>query len=137
VRHFAGSAILARYEGVVRYELVVHRAPPPTLHLLRIACKQARYAIELFDGALGKRAQPLDETLVRAQDSLGQLHDAVVAHDEVQRLAEQVPSNTGLATYAVALAAEGESLRTAFDPIWQEFSSQPFHEELASLLGRL
>lgn len=137
VRHFAGNAILARYEGVMRYELVVQGAPPPTLHQLRIACKQTRYAIELFDGALGKRARPLDETLVRAQDTLGQFHDAVVAHDEVQRLAEQVPSNTGLATYAVALAAERESLRITFDPIWQELSGQPFHEELAILLGRL
>jgi CHAD domain-containing protein len=134
VRHFAGSAIWARYEAVLRYETVAPDAPPETLHQVRIACKQLRYATEMFEDALGERVQPLLEVLVRTQDHLGELHDAVVALDMVSRLNERHPAR-GLAVYAAALAAERDRLHQTFAPLWVQISGEDFHRDLLGAVG--
>jgi triphosphatase len=136
VRHFAGSTVWAQREAVLRYETVVADAPPPVLHQVRIACKQLRYAIELFEDALGPRVQPLLDLLVRAQDHLGGLHDAVVALDLVNQVRDRHP-NAGLAVYAAALAAERDQLHRTFTPLWQRISGEDFHDDLLGALGNL
>ncbi len=134
VRHFAASAIWARYEAVLRFETVMPDAPPPVLHQVRIACKQLRYAIELFEDALGARVQPLLDLLIRVQDHLGSLHDAVVALELVNQVHDRHP-NTGLAVYAAALAAERDQLHRTFAPLWQQISGKDFRDDLLGVLG--
>ncbi len=89
VRHFAGAAIWRRYQDVLNFEGELPGAPPPHLHQLRIACKRLRYAIEMFEPALGEGAKPLTEALVAVQDHLGELQDTVVALQTAQEMREQ------------------------------------------------
>ncbi len=136
VRHFAGSAIWARYEAVMRFETVAPEAPPPVLHQIRIACKQLRYDIELFEDALGPRARPLLDLLVQAQDHLGTLHDAVVTLD-LEGQVRKRQSAAGLAIYAAALAAERDQLQRAFAPLWARLSGPELHDDLLAAVGGL
>ncbi|HEY1388186.1 MAG TPA: CHAD domain-containing protein [Ktedonobacterales bacterium] len=136
VKHFAGGAIWRRYEAVMRYETVVATAPPLMLHQVRIACKQLRYAVELFEDALSVRAQALLDILVHAQDHLGNLHDAIVALDLVNEVRDKHPK-PGLDVYAAALEAERDQLHRTFAPLWRQISGPAFHDDMLSTLGAL
>jgi inorganic triphosphatase YgiF len=137
VRHFAGSTIWLRYEAVLGYETVVRDASPPVLHRLRIACKRLRYALELFEGELGKGTQPLIKALVKVQDHLGTLQDCVVALNLVAALSAKHPANAGLRTYAVALGGERDQLQETFASLWNDLSDAGFGQELAELIANL
>jgi CHAD domain-containing protein len=137
VRHFAGSAIWRRYEAVLNFETVVGSAPPPVLHTLRIACKRLRYTLELFEGELGKATQPLIKALVRVQDHLGALQDAVVALRRVEALLGEHSGDTGLAAYAAALAAQRDHYQATAAALWSELSDPGFGQELAGLIAGL
>jgi CHAD domain-containing protein len=137
VRHFAGSAIWGRYEEVLNFETALADAPPVTLHALRIACKRLRYTLELFEGELGKGTQPLVKALVKVQDHLGALQDAVVELALVNELRERAPEDTGLATYAKALEEQRDRMRRGFPALWQDLSDPGFTQELAELIAGL
>jgi triphosphatase len=137
VRHFAGGAIWRRYEAVLSYETVAHDAPAPLLHRLRIACKRLRYALEIFERELGKGAQPLIGAIVKVQDHLGALQDAVVALDLVTSLHKTHPDELGLRRYADALAEERDRLLATFPAIWNDLSDAGFGQELAELIAGL
>jgi CHAD domain-containing protein len=137
VRHYVPGAIWQRYEDVLRFECAMPGAPPPTLHRLRIACKRLRYALEMFEPALGPATQPLVETLVQAQDHLGALQDSVVALQTVDDLREQHTENIGLAMYARSLAVNRDELRATFEPLWLRLGGAPFRHDLAELLAGL
>src|SRR5262249_29957743 len=80
VRHVAGDAIWKRYEAVLSFEeAVAGFASTEQLHALRIACKQLRYALELFSDASDPCATSLMQTLKQVQDHLGELQDSVYA----------------------------------------------------------
>jgi CHAD domain-containing protein len=137
VRHFAGSAIWGRYEAVLNFESALAGAPPETLHALRIACKRLRYTLELFEGELGKGTQPLIKAIVKVQDHLGNLQDAVVELALVQSLRDRAPDDAGLAAYADELAHQREQLRCDFPALWQVLSDPGFSQELAELIAGL
>jgi CHAD domain-containing protein len=62
-------------------------APSDTeLHRLRIRGKRARYAGELAEAAVGKRARRFVERAKNVQDVLGEHQDAVVADERVREL---------------------------------------------------
>lgn len=161
VRHFVGGAIWERYEDVLRYECELPGAAPPELHQLRIACKRLRYAIEMFEPALGERAKPILEVLVAVQDHLGALQDTVVAlatvqelrgderdhdhhhphdrtrhrHDGDQAMADE--ERVALGSYADALALHRDELKVSFAPLWTEISDERFRASLAELIAEL
>ncbi len=137
VRNFAGSAIWRHYEDVQRFDTVIADASPATLHLLRIAGKRLRYAVDLFEKALGKRAEPATELLTRMQDHLGDFHDVVVALDLVEGVARKNPGNQGLLIFASALAAQRDELHRTFPALWSEVSGRDFRERLAGAIARL
>jgi len=137
VRHFAGSAIWRHYEIVLSYETVIHGAPPGVLHELRIACKRLRYTLELFESELGKVTRPLLNLLANVQDHLGELHDTVVALDEVDALLLEHPANVGLGAYAVMLAQERDQLQDEFLPLWNDLNDAGVSQELAELIAAL
>jgi len=67
-------------------DVMLHPAQPPSIDrgrhragVRRVEVKHLRYALELFEPALGEQAQPLLVALVAAQDHLGELHDAEIA----------------------------------------------------------
>ena len=59
----------------------------PELHEARKAYKQARYAVEVFEDAGGKRAKKLVKSLTKLQDVLGAHQDSVVAREILRDLA--------------------------------------------------
>lgn len=82
------------------------------IHALRLAVKRLRYALEFFQGVLGKDARAFAHRLGRLQDDLGHYNDLCVA---VQRLG-QAAARAGVANTDFAtgwLAAQKEGLRTA------------------------
>ena len=68
------------------------------LHKLRIHSKRARYAAELARASRGAPAARFIKSVTRLQDVLGEHHDAVVALDELRRLASMVDSRPGAFT---------------------------------------
>jgi CHAD domain-containing protein len=66
------------------------------LHVVRIALKKLRYAVELRDDFAGVRTTPDLSTLKRAQEVLGRMHDLQMLMDRVRRV--QVSSPTTDAT---------------------------------------
>ena len=79
VRHYAGSALLRRYEEVRQFELLIDGATSEQLHDLRISCKHLRYTLELFEPALPDTVGAVTKVVTDMQEHLGDLHDADVA----------------------------------------------------------
>ena len=63
---------------------------PVELHLLRIAGKRVRYALELFAPVLAADVKPAVRRFVELQDCLGLHQDAVVAQQRLAALAREV-----------------------------------------------
>lgn len=79
VRHYAGSALLRRYEEVRQFELLIDGATSEQLHDLRIRCKHLRYTLELFEPALPDTVHAVTKLVTDMQEYLGNLHDTDVA----------------------------------------------------------
>jgi CHAD domain-containing protein len=79
VRDCAGSVLLYKYEIVQAHREGLDTASSRDLHRLRVEAKRLRYALELFEDALGAGTKALIATLIEAQDQLGALQDAEVA----------------------------------------------------------
>jgi CHAD domain-containing protein len=65
------------------------------LHAVRIATKKLRYALELIADARLAPVRPLVNTLKRAQDTLGTLHDLQVIEQHVSAVQAMPPSRRG------------------------------------------
>ncbi len=108
------------------------RCPRAELHRLRITCKRARYAVELFEPALGEGAKPIEKALIDVQDHLGALQDAVVALATVEEVRRDYsaslsqPEDTALADYAFQLTQRRDHLHQTFTPLWERISGLPF-----------
>jgi len=58
---------------------------PERLHVVRVALKKLRYALELANEVSGARGDGEARTLKRAQDLLGRMHDLQILTDRVRR----------------------------------------------------
>ena len=72
------------------------------VHALRIRGKRARYAAELAETAVGKRARRFLEHAKRFQDVVGEHQDAVVAEEHLRQLAERGGYEAAFATGRLA-----------------------------------
>ena len=68
---------------------------PEHLHAVRIATKKLRYALELVADARVTLVRPLLNTLKRAQETLGRLHDLQIIEQHVAQLQALPPSRRG------------------------------------------
>ena len=138
VRQVAGSALWSRYEAILRFADVIAAAgPTEQLHALRIACKQLRYALELFSEEDDARAQALMATLKEAQDQLCELQDSVFAVTLLTRLGGAHLSDPQLDDFRAVQAARRDTLQQGVAPYWERISAASFREELAALIGAL
>lgn len=138
VRQAAGSALWSRYEAILSFADVVAAAgPTEQLHALRIACKQLRYALELFSVEDDPRAESLMTTLKEAQDYLGELQDSVFAVALLSRLCHKLPHDAQLGGFLTAQEARRDDLRQGVAPYWERVSGAPFRQELAALIGAM
>jgi CHAD domain-containing protein len=64
---------------------------PERLHVVRIALKKTRYAMELKNEVAGVRRHPDVRTLKRGQDLLGRMHDLQVLTERVRQMQASMP----------------------------------------------
>jgi CHAD domain-containing protein len=73
-----------------RLRKAVRRLPPDytdeELHAVRIKAKRARYAAELAEGAVGKKAAKFVDRAKDLQDVIGEHQDAIVAEERIRSL---------------------------------------------------
>jgi CHAD domain-containing protein len=148
VRHVAPMSIYERLAAVRAYDEWVSIPNPPLtrLHALRIACKRLRYTLEFFDEVLGPDTKAIVKTVVKMQDHLGALQDAVVAseilgdfltwgtwpHKETDEpLPETMKGDPGGETYLRARQAELQHLVETFPPLWAELNGSEFSRMVA------
>ena len=113
-------------------DVMLHPAQPPSIDrgrhragVRRVEVKHLRYALELFEPALGEQAQPLLVALVAAQDHLGELHDAEIA---LARASDDEGPDR-LRVRDTLYAATPQALAPLMDPSWPE--------RLAGLVAKL
>jgi len=94
--------------------------PKSELHRTRILLKRSRYAIELAEPLLGKRAKRFLQQAKHMQDLLGQHQDAVVAEQRLLAL-KQHSRGTGIA-YVTGLMVE--RLRNQQSQVYQQIPEQ-------------
>jgi len=81
-----GERILLKELNVVWNRAADDRESPRGLHRLRIACKQLRYAAEIFFPVLNPELRDVYyPPLERVQELLGEIHDAAVASEVIGR----------------------------------------------------
>lgn len=94
--------------------------PKPELHRTRILLKRARYALELAEPLIGKRAKRFLQQAKHTQDLLGQHQDAVVAEQRLLAL-KQHSRGSGIA-YVTGLMVE--RLRNQQFQVYQQIPEQ-------------
>ncbi|HEY7339283.1 MAG TPA: CHAD domain-containing protein [Ktedonobacterales bacterium] len=138
IRHVAGSALWSRYEAILRFEAEVDGAKEASqLHPLRIACKQLRYALELFSDDDDPCAQSLLATLKEVQTHLGDLQDSVFAIALLDSMGKDHPDDALLVGFRGAQETQQTSLLKHFTPLWERISGAPYRHDLATLIVAL
>jgi CHAD domain-containing protein len=124
VRDIMPAEIWRRYGTVHAYDPIAAEAPAPTLHRLRIAGKQLRYAIESFDDITGEVGDKAVRPLREMQDVLGTLHDAHVAIDLIQMFqqAHAGPSDV-VEPYIERQRETIARSRAQFDLLWPKLAA--------------
>ena len=138
VRHVAGSALWTRYEAILSYEdAVANAATTEQLHAIRIACKQLRYALELFAEEDDPCGQGLIQTLKETQDYLGDLQDSVFAVALLTRMRHDEPCDLLLEGFRAAQETRRDTLQQGFAPVWERISGASYRQDLAALVAAL
>ena len=92
-------------------------------HRARILAKRARYAAEIAEAALGKRARPTAKAATKLQEVLGEHQDAAVAADRLLALASVAPHDVALAVTCGRLAERERAgvllARDEFRSVWR------------------
>jgi CHAD domain-containing protein len=159
VRHIAPVAVYERLAAVRAYDEWVRPARPDMpgpplerLHALRIACKGLRYTLEFFREVLGPDSKAVIKEIVKMQDHLGNLQDAVVAsgilrnytqsgtwgHDEgIQALPAAVEDAPGVEAYLAVQQAEVHYLVDTFPQGWERIRGTQFSQMVAKVVAVL
>lgn len=120
LERFARQLVAARARNTI--ERAPHREHIERLHLLRIAVKRLRYALELFEPALDGGSAKCHARALAVQDLLGEHHDLVVLSDRVEHAAKMLHDNkrkvlsAGLAKLAANLRAEQARAVARYSP---------------------
>ncbi len=88
------------------------------LHDVRIRAKRLRYAAELLIPLSGDRVRQLAAAAEQVQELLGELHDAVVAIDWLQGLADHPRLGFTAGELAAREAAAAETVRASWRQVW-------------------
>jgi len=89
------------------------------LHAVRIKVKRARYAAELAQPMIGRRAERFIDKAKKLQDILGEHQDAVVADEYVRRVTQRTPAAQALARQLIERQRERrKTALAAFSKKW-------------------
>ena len=143
VREIAPLLIYARLADVRAYGPFLIDASIELLHALRIEMKKLRYTVEFFNEVLGREAEDVINDMKRMQDHLGDLNDAQVAAQSIQKFIdnwdieqEQLPISErqnaeAILSYLASRHAELHHLSVEFGEAWAHFSRADFSRNLA------
>jgi CHAD domain-containing protein len=159
VRHVAPVAIYERLAAVRAYDEWLRPAGPDMpgpplerLHALRIACKGLRYTLEFFREVLGPNSKAVIKEIVKMQDHLGNLQDAVVASDilrnflqsgtwgddeRIQVLPAAAEDAPGVEAYLSVQQAELHGLVDTFPHGWERIRGTQFSQMVAKVVAVL
>jgi CHAD domain-containing protein len=159
VRHVAPVAIYERLAAVRAYDEWLRPAGPDMpgpplerLHALRIACKGLRYTLEFFREVLGPNSKAVIKEIVKMQDHLGNLQDAVVASDilrnflqsgtwgddeRIEALPAAAEDAPGVEAYLSVQQAELHGLVDTFPHGWERIRGTQFSQMVAKVVAVL
>ncbi len=142
-----GPVILLEHLAAVRaYEgwLDGDEVPLRRYHRLRIEVKRLRYALEFLTDVAGPEAEPLIASLRAVQDHLGEMREAWMTADRLEReflphaLEGPEPArHPGIAAYLVSRRNRCEELRTSFPAVWATISNREVYRRLAAIAASL
>ncbi len=149
VREAAPVLIYERLAHVLAYEPLLEQASIEQLHALRIAFKRLRYTLEFFREVLGPQAAAALKDIKAMQDHLGDLNDADVACDLLNRfladwderqralpLSER-QNPEPLVAYLAVQHARRHRLMTTFPRAWRRTLRPAFRRSLALAVAEL
>jgi len=143
VNEIAPQLIYTRMSEVRAFEPFLVDASIETLHALRIEMKRLRYTIEFFSEVLGPESKPVLDVMKTMQDHLGDLNDAQVAAQSIQRFIdrwdieqEDLPISErqnpeAIVSYLASRHAELHKLSVGFGKTWDLFNNPDFRKNLA------
>lgn len=142
-----GPVILLEHLAAVRaYEgwLDGEEVPLRRYHRLRIEVKRLRYALEFLSDVAGPEAEPLIASLRAVQDHLGEMREAWMTADRLEREflphASEGPEPTrhpGITAYLVSRRNRCEELRAAFPAMWTTISNREVYRRIAAIAASL
>jgi CHAD domain-containing protein len=129
-------AAVRAYEGWLDGEDV----PLLRYHRLRIEVKRLRYTLEFLSDIAGPEAEPLVGSLKAVQDHLGEMREAWMTADLLEReflrgaaRGPKSPSHPGIAAYMSSRRDHCEELRKAFPVVWTTVSNREVHRRIAAI----
>lgn len=135
--------------SVRSYDPFLVDAKIETLHALRIEIKKLRYSIEFFQEVMGADSSSVISDLKMMQDHLGNLNDAQVAAQSIQKFIEGWDTNQEnlpiskrqnpepIVTYLASRHAELHRLTIEFGKAWEYFNRPEFKRNLALSIANL
>jgi len=130
VRHIAPVMIYDKLASVRATDDQLANLQPERLHILRIRCKELRYALEFFEGVLGPSAGDCIDSVKRVLIHLGDVNDARVHLKMLGQMSESALDGTAV-SYRGVVDEQLRSLRQGFPAVWSEFDRLQWREDLA------
>lgn len=142
LNHQGPVILLERLAAVRAYAgwLEGEEVPLRRYHRLRIEVKRLRYTLEFLSDVAGPEAEPLIAYLKTAQDHLGEMREAWMTADRLEREflphALQGPEpgrHPGIAAYLASRQIRCEELRESFPAQWATINNREFHRRIAAI----
>jgi CHAD domain-containing protein len=149
VREVAPMMIYTRLAAVRAYGPWLENAPIERLHALRIEFKKLRYTVEYFREVLGLQAGEVIDELKTIQDHLGDMTDAQVATEIVEKFVEETATHQAelpieehvdlqpVVAYLDYRRDERNHLMATFKDAWRRFSRKDFRKKIAQAVSVL
>jgi CHAD domain-containing protein len=138
-----GAVVLHEHLAAVRaYDgwLTGEDVPLRRYHRLRIEVKRLRYALEFLSDVTGPEAEPLVASLKAVQDHLGEMREAWMTADLLEKDfvlrgvdGSKAVSHPGIAAYMASRRSHCEELRKTFPEIWTTVNNPEFHRRIAAI----
>ncbi len=142
LRHEGPVILSERLAAVRAYEgwLEGDEVPLRRYHRLRIEVKRLRYTLEFLSDVTGPEAEPLILSLKTAQDHLGEMREAWMTAERLEReflphaLEGPEPArHPGIAAYLASRRIRCEELRGSFPALWTTIDNREFHRRIAAI----
>ncbi len=133
-------AAVRAYEGWLDGEEI----PLRRYHRLRIEVKRLRYTLEFLSDVAGPEAEPLILALKAVQDHLGEMREAWMTADRLERdflphalEGPEAVRHPGIAAYLASRRIRCEELRESFPAQWTTINNREFHRRIAAIAASL